>query len=41
MQDAYKILCADPEAEIPKMWGTGYKCISMLFTYNIRHKNYK
>jgi len=35
------IFGAEPEAKRPKMLGTGHKCISMLFPYNIRHINYK
>jgi len=35
IRNAYKIFHGDPEAERPKMWETGYKCISTLFPYQI------
>jgi len=41
IRNAYKIFDGDPEAQRLMMWGTGYKCISMLFPYKIRHINNK
>jgi len=41
IRNAYKIFDGEPQAERPKMWGTGYKRVSMLFPYKIRHINNK